>query len=97
MRRPNQEESTGASMKVTQLLKLASEGSWRPKGEEFFFSGQTPDDGRLFQKHEEKIGTWIQREASVRNIIYETVDNATFLKTKDQTTAADETQVYPRQ
>jgi len=48
MRRSNQEESTGASMKVTQLLKLASELAevGDPKEKNFFFSGQTPDDGR---------------------------------------------------
>jgi hypothetical protein len=40
-------------------------------------------------KHEASVDSWEQKEAQVRELIYNTVDNSTFLQIKGEKTAAD--------
>ena len=61
------------------------------KGEKFYLSDTDtkPLEEDALEKHETSIDTWKQKEAQVRELIYNTMDNATFLQIKGEKTAAD--------
>ena len=114
--------SDNATIKVTQLPKLASDGeNWltyhkrvlnaatarglrrhlvgtalKPspiveRAGKFYLTAddKAPLSEEALEKHETSIDSWEQKEAQVRELIYNTVDNASFLQIKGERTAAD--------
>jgi hypothetical protein len=113
--------SDNATIKVTQLPKLASDGeNWltyhervlnaatarrlrrhlvgtalKPStlvetGGKFYLPSDLTNalSAEALDKHETSVDLWEQREAQVRELIYNTVDNATFLQIKGEKTSA---------
>jgi hypothetical protein len=60
------------------------------KDEKFYLTEDDalPLSDDALEKQETAIDTWEQKEAQVRELIYNTVDNASFLQIKGETTAA---------
>src|SRR6266550_3361090 len=59
------------------------------KGGNFFLPSSTdPLSADALETHETSVDSWEQKEAQVRELIYNTVDNSTFLQIKGETTAA---------
>jgi len=94
--------SDNTTIKVTQLPKLASDGeNWLTYHERVLNAAtarglrrhlSTTDTVPLldeaFEKLETSIDSWDQKEAQVRELIYNTVDNATFLQIKGEKDSA---------
>ena len=113
--------SDNATIKVTQLPKLASDGeNWltyhervlnaatahglrrhlvgtalQPspiieKDGKFYLSATdvTPLTDEALEEHETSVDTWEQKEAQVRELIYNTVDSSSFLQIKGEKTVA---------
>jgi len=111
--------SKNATIKVTQLPKLASDGeNWLTYHERVLNAATAQGlrchlvgtalkpspivekEGKLYlsaddilppeaiEKHETLIDSWDQKEAQVRELIYNTVDSASFLQIKGEKTAA---------
>jgi hypothetical protein len=116
-----QQDISTSDIKVTQLLKLTSDGeNWLTyhervlnaatacglhchlvgttlklspifiKDEKFYLSEDEalPLSDEALEKHKTTINTWEQKEAQVRELIYNTLDNALFLQIKGEMTAA---------
>src|SRR5258705_4830866 len=114
--------SENATIKVTQLPKLASDSeNWLTYHErvlnaatacglhrhlvgttlkpspiveragKFYLTAddKAPLSEEALEKHETSIDSWEQKEAQVRELIYNTVDNASFLQIKGEKTAAN--------
>ena len=112
--------SNNTTIKVTQLLKITSDGAnwltyhervlnaataWglcrhlvgtalKPstiieKNRKFYLKDDDPDplSKEALDKHETSVNSWEQKEAQVHELIYNTVDNATFLQIKREKTA----------
>ncbi|KAF8059277.1 hypothetical protein FPV67DRAFT_1426522, partial [Lyophyllum atratum] len=55
----------------------------------FFRAGSlAPLSDEELEKHEDAMDEWLQKEAQVREVIYGTVDQSTFIQVKNETTAA---------
>ena len=52
-------------------------------------SSTDPLSEDALEEHETSVDTWEQKQAQVRELIYNTVDNSTFLQIKGEKTAAD--------
>ena len=71
---------------VGTVLKLST---LVEKNGKFFLdaSDTTPLSNNAIDKHETSVDSWEQKEAQVHKLIYNTVDNATFLQIKGEKTA----------
>ena len=71
----------GTALKPSTLIE---------KNGKFFLdaSDTTPLSDDAIDKHETSVDSWEQKEAQVRELIYNTMDNATFLQIKGEKTAA---------
>ena len=59
------------------------------KGGKFYLLGsKDPLSVDALETHEISVDSWEQKEAQVRELIYNTVDNSTFLQIKGETSAA---------
>ena len=57
------------------------------EGKFFSFSG-TELTSKQLDEHEDELDVWEEKEAQLRELVYNTVDNSTFLQIKGQPTAA---------
>lgn len=73
---------TGSARKAIQIEQHSDKNWYIPNGT----TALTDDE---IEEYEDKLDKWKQKEASVREVIYETVPQSTFLLIKNEPTAAD--------
>ncbi|KAF8219755.1 hypothetical protein L208DRAFT_1148438, partial [Tricholoma matsutake] len=84
-------DSSNWAMYSKQILNyLTSKGLCRHKSNGSFFRANSlaPLTDEEIKKHEEMQDSYDQMEAAVREVIYRTVDNTTFLQIKNEPNAA---------